>query len=364
MKIKILILFIILFVFAFKTFSQNQSYSFFVAGHTYGTPGTTDLGLYVDFKNNFQYIQNRAEIKFGVLTGDIVQSPSEIAWDMVDIDIEELGLPIYFAVGNHDMFDRQLFEQRYGATYYTFIFNNDLFIFLDPNIDHWNITPEQILMITDTLDKYINIIDNIFVFNHQLLWWSPDNTYKDFVVNSTIGRADYINFWSEVEPIFYGLNKNVVFFAGDCGANHRSSNIMYDNYANITFTASGMGNRISDNFLVVNVDKTEGISYEIICLDTNNHNCMSDIELFDIYPSPHTSINEIEINPSLFDNSISIYCPQIYTLEIYDIVGGKIISSFITEYSTTLNISFLTQGIYLFVLKGEDFVYTKKVMKL
>lgn len=175
-------------------------YSFFVAGHTYGNPLNHTLGLYDQLKKRFPYIKSRKEIKFGVFTGDIVKHPSAEAWDSVDADISKLGLPVYFAVGNHDMYKRNLFEQRYGKTYYYFVYNNDLFIILDPNLEAWNISQEQLDMINTALNENLNKIDNIFVFFHQVLWWSPDNMYSNIHTNSTEGRADTINFWTDVEP--------------------------------------------------------------------------------------------------------------------------------------------------------------------
>ena len=122
MKLKSLI--IILLISNLPVNAQNDSllYSFFVAGHTYGQPGVNNIGFHPPFKQRFSYIQSKPEIKFGVLTGDIV-SPFPIAqdWDEIDIDIASLGLPIYFAVGNHDMENRPLFEYRYGDTYFDFI---------------------------------------------------------------------------------------------------------------------------------------------------------------------------------------------------------------------------------------------------
>lgn len=146
MRFKLLVIFILLFSINLKTIYAQ--YSFFVAGHTYGQPGINNEGFHPPFKEKFEYIQSRGEIVFGVLTGDIVKpNPTEQDWDEIDADIIELGLPVYFAVGNHDMENRPLFESRYGITYYHFIYNSDLFIVLDPNIDGWNISGEQLVFL-------------------------------------------------------------------------------------------------------------------------------------------------------------------------------------------------------------------------
>ena len=148
------------------TFGQNKPYSFFVAGHPYYGKG--DLGIFPPFFNEFSKINNRDEISFGVFVGDIVKTPSVYAWDRVDEDLDSLDVEVHFAVGNHDMKDRNLYEQRYGITYYDFTYQNDLFIILDPNIDNWNISGEQLFYLKDLLHQKNLWVDNIYVFFHQL----------------------------------------------------------------------------------------------------------------------------------------------------------------------------------------------------
>ena len=82
------------------------------------------------------------------MTGDIVfPFPNAQDWDEIDAEIDTLDLPIYFTVGNHDMENCPLFESRCGIAYFDFIYNNDLFIVLDPDIDGWNITGSQLLFL-------------------------------------------------------------------------------------------------------------------------------------------------------------------------------------------------------------------------
>ena len=235
--------------------TDNTAYSFFIAGHTYGTPGVNNIGLHPPFKGKFGYIQNRTEIKFGVLTGDIAGSvPTAQDWDEVDADIDTLGLPVYFAVGNHDMRDRPLFESRYGITYFSFTYQNDLFIVIDPNIDGWSISGDQLEFLENVVDSSYQSVDNIFVFFHQLLWWKWNNIYSDIIPNSYEGMVTPTNFWTVVEPLFNGLPNNVVLCAGDLGAGDWSSDFMYDSYDNMTFVASGMGKGAEDNFIVINIE--------------------------------------------------------------------------------------------------------------
>jgi hypothetical protein len=253
-------------------------YSFFVAGHTYGKPGVDNIGFHPPFRQKFDLIKRDSSIKFGVLTGDIVSSGTITNWDEIDRDVEELGITVHFAVGNHDMSDRQLFETRYGNTYYSYSYYNDLFIVLDPYLDNWNISNEQLQFLKDELQQKAGNADHVFVLYHQVLWWAPDNKFKNVDINSLDGRAEKINYWEEVEPLFHSLSVPVYQFAGDVGAFATGDEFMYYRYDNITLIASGMGGEVRDNFVIVDVYSDTTVSYRLIALNGDDIHALGKLE--------------------------------------------------------------------------------------
>lgn len=351
----IIILLYLLFSFTGQAQNRQIRYSFFVAGHTYGQPGIKN-GLHPPFKEKFEYIRNRPEIKFGVFTGDIVAAnPTADDWDKVDADIKNLGLPVYFAVGNHDMEDRELFENRYGDTYYSFNNQNDLFIVLDPNIDGWNITGEQMEFLKRTLDENRENTNNIFVFFHQLLWWKNNSIYTSYRPNSFEGKADTINFWSEVEPLFSNLSNEVFMFAGDVGAGSWAADFIYDKYGNISLIASGMGEGEGDNFVVANVHEDKSVSYDLICLNDTALFCFGDLTDYRlttgtsqhlehekkiwIFPNPANRKFQIRVNSSE-EKIIQFY--------LYDLTGRMVMTEKIPANALT-EIHFVNgNGLYLY----------------
>ena len=122
-----------------------------------------------------------------------------------------------FAAGNHDQGQKSPYKERYGLTYYHFEKANDLFIVLDPGLNGWNIKGAQMDFLQTQLAKAKNY-RHIFVFFHQLLWWSPDNEYASYQPNSLDGRSPEVNFWDEVMPLFSSCGRPVYCFAGDVGA--------------------------------------------------------------------------------------------------------------------------------------------------
>jgi len=341
--------------------STSSTYSFFIAGHTYGQPGVNNVGLHPPFKAKFDYIRSRDEIKFGVLTGDIV-SPGPIAqdWDEVDADIDSLGIPVYFAVGNHDMENRPLFESRYGSTYYSFLYENDLFIILDPNIDGWSILGDQLVFLENTVESNYQSVDNIFVLFHQLLWWENENIYGPFKPNSTAGIIRPTNFWTVIEPLFHELPNNVVFCGGDMGAAWWSADFVYDNYDNITIVGSGMGEEDGDNFVVLNINDDKTVSYDLICLSDSTLDCFGDITDYQLSPVNEniTSSSKLRLypNPVIDFLTVELNNTNDVLIQISNITGKLILKKhYRGDSKYKIDLSHLPKGVYLLnaVLKSN-----------
>jgi hypothetical protein len=265
-----------------QTDKDTLEYSFFVAGHVYGYPGESEenIGVHPPFKEKLDRIQKDSSIAFGVFTGDMVYNGAlEKEWDELDDDIATLGKPVYFAPGNHDIAHstkRVVFERRYGPSYRSFTHNKDLFILLDPNYDQWNISGDQLTWLQNEIQTKAKTSRNIFVFFHQLLWWSAENEYKGYPPNSPSGRAATINFFTEVHPLFETLENEVVMFAGDTGV--YDTGFMYSKNKHITFIASGMGGRKQDNFITTSVNTDGSIHFDLIALNGETTDALGKLE--------------------------------------------------------------------------------------
>lgn len=257
-------LLIILFSCSNSHKSEEIEYSFFVAGHTYGKAGTKEKGIYHAFVKKFSLINSHEKLSFGVLTGDIVRTSSKEEWAEVDRDLKLLDKDIHYALGNHDYKNLSLIKERFKKTYYSFNVNKDLHIILDPNIDKWNISGKQIQFLKDLLSNQSEKAENIFVYFHQVLWWSPTNRYAEIRLNSYENRDPDLNFWTEVAPLFHGLNNQVYMFAGDVGASSVSVNYSFHIDKNIHLVSSGMGKGEGDNFLIIEVNKNKDVKINLI----------------------------------------------------------------------------------------------------
>jgi hypothetical protein len=281
-----IILFLMLVVDASCQNAQDASYSFFVAGHVYGAHGESEknIGVHPPFKEKLLLIKNDTSIAFGVLTGDMVyDGASEKEWDELDADIATMGKTVYFAPGNHDIGNskkRMLFTKRYGASYQSMMHNDDLFIFLDTNLDPASITGDQLTWLKKEVWTKAKTSRNIFVFFHHVLWWQKDNRYKNSPLNSTKGRTVNNNFFTELYPMFEELTNEVFLFAGDTGAYDRG--VMYDKTNNTTLIASGMGGRKEDNFVITHVTNNGAVSFQLISLNSTTVDGLGTLEDYKI----------------------------------------------------------------------------------
>ena len=251
---------------------KHEQYAFIVAGHVYGAPGTSNAGVHPPFKDKFEDLKKNTDLKLGVFTGDIVKDGTEQDWIDIDADIMELGIPVYFAAGNHDIIDRSLFEQRYGNTYFSFLQNGDLFIVLDGNYDGWNIAGTQLDFFKESINNNPDV-NNIFIFVHQVIWWEGGNPkYTQLRLNSLENKSDVLTYWQIIHPLLVNTEKQVFLFAGDIGAANWSDNFMYGKEDNVAFIASGMGGGDGDNIVEVSVSNNQ-VSISVKLLH-------EDIELF------------------------------------------------------------------------------------
>ena len=242
--------------------NKDQGYSFFLAGHVYGTPGVKYNGIYEPFKSNSE-LNDCLFMPLGFLLGDTVNVASDYEFNILKNDIKSIGnkTSIYISPGNHDVgtttynAKREIYLKHFGETFKYFKYENDLFILLDANLHNWNIIGDQLQMLK-SLNSGENEYDNVFIFSHQVIWIDTENKkFSNLLVNSTAGKAEKLNFWNEVFPVIDDIGENVFVFAGDVGAFDNKSEFFYDNISGVDFFATGMGGGKRDNFLLIHVNR-------------------------------------------------------------------------------------------------------------
>ncbi len=231
---------------------SGEGYSFFVAGHVYGSPNAPQLGMYPPFVEVLQSFDQQNQFDFGFLAGDVVYQSTPDAWDVVQDELNELSVDIYIAPGNHDRGDE--FSRRFPNRYAKFRQGGDLFLVLDT--DGWGADDEQLAFVRDALSDD-DQPRNVFVVSHEVVWWSPNNRFSEIRLNARSNYPGTSNFWSDLAPLFLEHPGQVALFAGDVGAFPHVTQISIEQHCNLLLVATGMGGGESDNFVVVDVD-TDG----------------------------------------------------------------------------------------------------------
>ena len=360
----------LVFVFL-TTISAQDAYRFFIAGHTGGLSGLKNEGLHPPFMRTMDHYKSSANLNFGFLLGDMVtKDPTAADWEEVMVDVAKFEMPIYFAPGNHDLEDLALYEEYIGDRYYHFTHENDLFIVLDPLLDRWNISGEQLEYLQQVLNENFRQVDHIFVFFHQVLWWERENKYGKVRPNSKEGRASQINFWDTIVPIFHALPNRVTMCAGDMGGAPWSHSLMYDRNENIEFIGTGMGSGRADNFVVIDVDERKKVSYEVVCLDTIVYHCMGPIENHHFGYTVDTSTYELDFNvyPNPVRDFLTIIGSGISDIEsvhMFDEYGQMVFKKKIEgREKDFIDASSLPAGIYFLELYSGDDREVRKILKL
>ncbi|MCG8575894.1 MAG: metallophosphoesterase [Flavobacteriales bacterium] len=244
----------------------ERDYSFFVAGHAYGSPTNYQGGLMDAFMAQLDTLNQDSLMKFGVFTGDLVKYSEEQYWNMLVNDLEEIKAKTYATPGNHDVINPQFFLGLFTSFYQSFYHQNDLFILLDANPGGWNIEGYQLDFLKNKVAEHDASKGNIFVFTHQLIWMDHER-YKGLGVNSSEGRDSTLTFWTEIVPLFEDLSCKTYFFAGDVGAFDWATPVFHDEQDNLTFIASGMGGGVKDNYIIADVYTNKEVKFRLISLN-------------------------------------------------------------------------------------------------
>ncbi len=94
-------------------------------------------------------------------------------WAEFDEELNPLKTPFFFLPGNHDINNdvmRQVWEERYGVPFYSFVYKDVLFLALDTTGEKGDIIPEyQVEAMQKALEKH-QAVRWTFVFMHHPLW--------------------------------------------------------------------------------------------------------------------------------------------------------------------------------------------------
>jgi len=249
-----------------------------VAGHIYGSHKSTASHPAKSFISNLNYFAN-LNPRLMILLGDIV--PHSTTADFQDLEERFLlnqDYPIFNAVGNHDVEDRQLYEDRYGPTYYYFPHHSTYFIILDTELDNCRIRGDQLQMLDAALTNAVSDpgISQIFIFTHKVIFFDRNLSQRLTNDQSHLPNDRYSclfsNNYARLLTDFFlpaAETKPVYLLAGDVGAWGGNLTPYQARYQGSDFhlLTTGLGDTAQDSVILINI---KGDHININYLKLNN----------------------------------------------------------------------------------------------
>ncbi len=231
--------------------ASNDDLKFLIAGHAYGKPLDSNIGI-----NNIFFDSIKTEnVDFGILIGDSVRKLTNESKILLKNQVNELNYTIYFTEGNHDKGINNLFNRD---SYYSLVKNNNLFLFLSSEKNNSCINNNQFNFIENEINK--SSYANILIFIHQVIWVEEYSKLKITIPNSYKCNPDVLN---RLKMIL--KNHKSYIFTGDLGCNLQT--LFYDKSDNVTYIGTGIGqNWKKSNYLIATI-KNNNLSFEVISLD-------------------------------------------------------------------------------------------------
>ena len=150
---------------------------------------------------------NLLQPEFVMSVGDLIQGYTtdkdqlEYEWNEFDGLVQQLEMPFFYVAGNHDYTNEvmaKVWKERYGASYYHFVYRDVLFIMLNSNSANkpHHMTQDQVDWLKGVLQANPDPRWTL-VFVHAPLWDRPDGEQ---------------NLWPEIDELLQGRKYTV--FAG------------------------------------------------------------------------------------------------------------------------------------------------------
>lgn len=150
--------------------TPDKSFHFVVIGDT-----RTGINIFSSQRDEI----NCLDPDFVIDVGDLIdggyvddKARTEEMWNEFDTIVEQFTVPFVMVPGNHDIWDtssREIYERRYGKTYFSFDHKGAHFIALDSEISVDRIDEKQINWLKRDLAANRNA-SAIFVFLHKPFW--------------------------------------------------------------------------------------------------------------------------------------------------------------------------------------------------
>lgn len=186
-----------------------SDYSFIVSGHFHGASSNTSTYPAATLLANIDTL-NSVNAAFLMSLGDLFIDVNEIYINNYNKSLfNKLKMPLFNAVGNHDISNGNYYEKVFGKSYYSFLLNSELFIVLDTEQDDGSIVDGQLEFFKNRLkDANSEKVKNIFIFSHRPIWSENNSRYSALFAGNTRTALGENNYDDEIKPLLLEISKS------------------------------------------------------------------------------------------------------------------------------------------------------------
>lgn len=233
-----------------------ENYSFIVGGHFHGEstnqstfPASTIIAA-IDTLNSFHP-------NFLMSLGDLFIDVNETYVNNYQKSLfNKLQMPIFNAVGNHDLSNGNMYEKIYGKTFFSFISHSSLFVVLNTEVNDGSIKGEQFEFFKNALlQGRTDSIKNIFIFSHRPIWSENNLTYENLFIGNSRTEFGTNNFEEEIKPLLteFSKVKSIYWMSGSMASGPVSFFYHKESESRITFLQTAIRDLPRDAVLLVTV---------------------------------------------------------------------------------------------------------------
>lgn len=142
---------------------------------------------------------NLLQPEFVLSVGDLIEGYTEDneiideQWDEFYTILEPLEAPFFFLPGNHDISNqtmREQWQQRFGRSYYAFLYHDVLFICMDSNDgDGVTLSEEQISYVKEVIAKHADVRWTMLLLHHPIWDYQDLSGFQE--IEASLDGRDY-----------------------------------------------------------------------------------------------------------------------------------------------------------------------------
>ena len=236
---------------------SSHTYSFIVSGHFYGESSSKSTFPASTLLAGIDTL-NSLKPSFLMSLGDMFIDVNEKYISNYNRSLfNKLEMPLFNAVGNHDIANGNYYEKVFGESYTVFSLQSELFIILNTELNDGSIKEEQLQFLGDVLRKSNSEeFKNVFIFSHRPIWSENNPTYAGLFEGNTRTAFGENNFDDEIKTLLTRISKkkSVFWMSGSMADAPASFFYHQEPDSKITFIQTAIRDLPRDAVLQVNVE--------------------------------------------------------------------------------------------------------------